>query len=168
MGVRYEPQSVRWHPRLISLSVIFPGGLRKFELDTSSRFDHGDERDTAKRGGQRGVCSAAGRDGDDWWIADERRGGHIHGSGDRSERHLRGWSEYGNDERERRGHLGGVHGEWDGRRLHSDGLGYRNVDAGQLQSHEHSGGIDRGDERIRAERGGQHGICSAAGGDGAG
>src|ERR1039458_7829490 len=171
LGRDYEPQSVRWHPRIISLSVIFPGGLRKFALDTSSRFDHGDERDTAKRDGRHGVRCAAGRDGDDWWIADERRGGHIHGSGsDGSERHLRGWSEYGNDERERRGHLVGVHSEWESRSLYGVGCSNRSVDAGQLQSDEHSGGGGSGQryERKRAKRGDQHGVYKSAGGDGGG
>ena len=161
---------------LISLAISFPDRLQ-FDLETcssssSGRFDRGDERKRAKRDGRHPIYSAAGGDGDDRRIADERRDGDVYGSGVGSERHLRGWNEYGNgyNQRERRGHLDGVHGEYDGRRLYGDGLGCRSVDTGQLQSHEHSRGccFDHGDERNGAKRGDQHGVCSAAGGDGAG
>ena len=55
----------------------------------------------------------------------------VYASGDGSECHIRRGSEYGNDERKRRGHLGGSHSEWDGgRALHGDSDSFRSSDGG--------------------------------------
>ena len=58
-GSRYEPQSLREHPHCGFIGLKFPDGLQ-FELEACSPrgFDRGDERNTAKRDGRHGLCSA--------------------------------------------------------------------------------------------------------------
>ena len=119
------------------------------------RNDRSDDRNTADRASQPAFCNATAGDGDGGRSGGKRCDGDVHGSGaDGSERHIRGWSEYGNDRRERRGHLGRAHSEYDGRRLYGDGLGYRSDGDGHLQSHEHRClDLDSWQLRVLVERG---------------
>jgi len=145
----------------------------RFELCPSSdHLDNGDGWNTAKRDGWHGVQNKSASDGDEGHIAGERRDGDVRGSGNGSERHIRGCNEYGhgNDEFERRGRFSGIHSKYNGRIVYGDGYSFRSDGVGQLQSDEHGGsaGIDHGDERRRAKRGGRRAVYKSAGGNSVG